>query len=326
MDIGVAGLKKTGSWIGGVILALIAVFLASAYFIGAYFVDYALKRGNDVDPMALPPACERIQDKGRLLPQWPEAPSEELEIAASDGRKIVATHLVPDNPGEKWAVLVHGYGRDQRYAGDYAEEYLAKGCHVLTPDLCASGKSEGQYITMGVKESEEIALWTQEISAKHPQAEIVLHGVSMGAAAVLMAAARADADNLYAVIEDCGYTSAYEMFSAQLGVIFGLPSFPIMNFVDVVSGMKTGARISEAAPIKVIGQIKVPILFIHGSEDRLVPPIMMEELYTVCKTRKEKLIVIGAGHGDAMKEDGKAYWDCIFAFLSKSEQLKLQKD
>lgn len=312
-------MKKSGKWIGIAVLAFMVGLMASAYFIGVYFVDYALKRGNDVDPMALPPACERIQDKGRKLPPWPEVPSEDWEITARDGRRIVATHLLPDSPGEKWAILVHGYGRDQRYAGDYADEYLAKGYHVLTPDLCASGKSEGQYITMGVKESEEVTFWTQEIVAKHPEAEIVLHGVSMGAATVLMTATREDSVNISAVIEDCGYTSAYDMFSEQLGVIFGLPSFPIMEFVDVVSGMKTGARISEAAPIKVMGQMKVPTLFIHGSDDKLVPPVMMEELYTACKSRKEKLIVSGAGHGDAMKEDGKAYWDCIFAFLSSAE-------
>lgn len=311
-------MKRYGRKIlGGAILVLLAGVVALAYFIGAYFVEYALKRGNDVDPMALPPACERIQDKDRLLPPWPEVPSEDWELTTSDGRKVVATHLLPDNPGEKWAVLVHGYGRDQRYAGDYAEKYLERGYHVLTPDLCASGKSEGQYITMGVKESEEVALWTQEIAAKHPEAEIVLHGVSMGAATVLMAAAREDTVNLSAVIEDCGYTSAYEMFSEQLGVIFGLPPFPIMDFVDVVSGLKTGARISEAAPIKVMGRIKVPVLFIHGSEDKLVPPIMMEELYAVCKARKEKFVVKGAGHGDAMKDDGETYWRNIFVFLSK---------
>lgn len=312
-------MKKAVKWTGVVALALLAGFLALAYFIGAYFVDYALKRGNEVDPMALPPACERIQNKGRKLPPWPEAPSEDWEIMANDGRKIVATHLLPDKSGEKWAILVHGYGRDQRYAGDYADEYLERGYHVLTPDLCASGKSEGQYITMGVRESEEIALWIQEIAAKYPESEIVLHGVSMGAATVLMTASREDAVNLSAVIEDCGYTSAYEMFSEQIGVIFGLPSFPIMEFVDVVSGIKTGARISEAAPIKVMEQVEVPTLFIHGSEDKLVPPGMMEELYNVCKARKEKLVVRGAGHGDAMKADGKAYWKCIFSFLSKAE-------
>lgn len=307
--------KKAEKMIGAV-LFLIAVALAVAYFIGAYFVDYALKRGNDTDPLAMPPACERIQDKSRTLPPWPEAPSENWEIVTSDGRKVVATHLVPDNPGEKWAVLVHGYGRDQRYTGDYAEEYLARGYQVLTPDLCASGKSGGKYITMGCKESEEVALWTQEIAERHPGAEIVLHGVSMGSATVLMAAARADAANIVAVVEDCGYSSAYEMFGAQLGVIFGLPSFPIMDFVDVVSGLKTGAKISEAAPIQAVKHIKVPVLFIHGDADKLIPISMMKELYENCPASKEILVMEGAGHGDAMKQDKEVYWGSIFNFLS----------
>lgn len=297
------------------LLGSIVVCLTIAYWIGAYFVDYALKRGNDNDPMALPAACERIQDKGRTIPAQPAMPSEDWEIAANDGRHLAGTHFLPERSGHHWAILVHGYGRDQRYAGDYATEYLARGFHVLTPDLCASGKSEGQFITMGVKESEEIVLWTQKVRNYDPDARIVLHGVSMGAATVLMSAAREDIIDVVAVIEDCGYTSAYEMFSDQLGVIFGLPPFPIMSFVDVVSGIKTGARLSEAAPITSMSRMKVPVLFIHGEEDRLVPPRMMDELHAVCPTMKEKLLIGGAGHGDAMQQDKEKYWDTIFGFL-----------
>ena len=301
------------------LLGSMVVCLAVAYWIGAYFVDYALKRGNDSDPMALPAACERIQDKGRTVPAQPAAPSEDWGLAAKDGRHLAGTHFLPEKSGHCWAILVHGYGRDQRYAGDYAAEYLARGYHVLTPDLCASGKSEGQFITMGVRESEEIALWTKKVRNYDPEARIVLHGVSMGAATVLMSAAREDTVNIVAVIEDCGYTSAYKMFSDQLGVIFGLPPFPIMSFVDVVSGIKTGARLSEAAPIDAMNRLKVPVLFIHGEKDRLVPIHMMEEMYTACPTMKAKLVVDGAGHGYAMKQDKKTYWDTIFGFLDVLE-------
>lgn len=208
-------------------------------------------------------------------------------------------------------ILAHCYGRDQRYAGDYAGEYLMQGYQVLTPNLCASGQSEGKYITMGVKEGEEIA-------TRHPGAEIVLHGVSMGVDTVLMTVAREDAINVTAVIEDCGYTSAYEMFSQQLGGIFGLPSFPIMEFVDIVSCLKTGARISEASPVEVVDKIKVPVLFIHGSEDKLVPQSMMEDLYKACSVKREKLIVEGAGHGCAMICDRGSYWKMIVGFLNQT--------
>ena len=100
-------------------------------------------------------------------------------------------------------------------------------------------------------------------------------------------------------------------------MIFGLPPFPIMSFVDVVSGIKTGARLSEAAPITSMSRMKVPVLFIHGEEDRLVPPRMMDELYAVCPTMKEKLLIGGAGHGYAMQQDKEKYWDTIFGFLDR---------
>ena len=83
------------------------------------------------------------------------------------------------------------------------------------------------------------------------------------------------------------YTSAYAMFSNRLGVIFGLPEFPIMTCVDAVSGLKTGAKVSEAAPLKAAPLIKVPVLFIHGAADTLVPPAMMEELFAACKVKRK---------------------------------------
>ena len=299
-----------------IFLSLAITILAVGYAIGAYFVDYALKRGNDTDPLAPPAACVSIHDKTREVPALPKAKSEPWHNVSADGRNLAATHFFPEKTGKRWAILVHGYGRDQRYGRDYAEAYLARGYQVLTPDLCASGATEGQYITMGVKESEEVARWAAQIKAYDPEAEIVLHGVSMGAATVLLAAAREDMPGLVAVIEDCGYTSAYEMFANQLGVIFGLPEFPIMPCVDVVSGFKTGAKVSAAAPLQVMPRIKVPVLFIHGDADTLVPPAMMEELFAACNAKKEKFVVVGAGHGDAMKEAGEEYWQRIFVFLA----------
>ena len=307
---------KNKRLIASIIVGLIAIIMVLGYAIGTYFVNFALKRGNDTDPLAPPAACLNIHDKNRTIPAQSKYKNEEWTATSSDGRHLAATHYIPDNPGSRWAILVHGYGRDQRYTGDYAEVYLEHGYQVLTPDLCASGKSEGQYITMGVKEGEEIAVWANKIKAQYPDAQIVLHGVSMGAATVLMAAARDDITGFAAVIEDCGYTRSYEMFSNQLGVIFDLPEYPIMPCVDVVSGLKTGVKVSDAAPIRVIDRIKAPVLFIHGADDKLIPPSMMDRLYDSCRSKKKKIIIEGAGHGDSMTTDSETYWKNIFDFLS----------
>ena len=232
-----------------------------------------------------------------------------------DGRNVVAVSYRPVQTGHRWVILAHGYGRDHRYVRDYAEVYLKQGYHVLSPDLCAAGESDGQYITMGGKESEEIAKWAAKVKESDENAEIVLHGISMGAATVMLAAGRYEMPGLAAVIEDCSYTSAYDMFTNQLDVIFGLPEFPIMTCVDIVSGIKTGVKVSDAAPIKAVPGIKVPIMFIHGTADKLVPPSMMDKLYNACPAPKSKFIVEEAGHGDAMTVAGKEYWEAVFSFL-----------
>lgn len=298
-----------------ILIVLMAIILVMGYVVGDYFVDYALKRGNATDPQAPPAACEDIHDKSVVIPATPLFSAEIWKMDSRDGRHLVATYYMPQKKGHQWAIIVHGYGRDQRYVRDYAKEYLDKGWNVVTPDLCASGQSEGQYITMGVKESEEVVNWAAKIKEYDPQAEIVLHGVSMGAATVLLAAGKYDVPGLTAVVEDCGYTSAYEMFANQLGVIFALPEFPIMSCVDVVSGIKTGVKVSEAAPLQIMENIKVPVMFIHGEADKLVPISMMDKLYHSCHTKKIKFVVKKAGHGDSMTEAGEKYWQTVFSFL-----------
>lgn len=299
-----------------ILAAALLLLAAAGYGIGAYFTDFALKRGYAEDPLAPPAACASIHDKTRDIPELPQAEQEQWACTSAEGLRLVASHFLPKAPGHRWAILIHGYGRDRRYANDYAEAYLQQGWQVLTPDLRASGESEGEYITMGARESAEIALWAQQIAKRDPEAQIVLHGVSMGAATAMLAAAREDCPNLIAVVEDCGYTSAYEMFSDQLGVLFGLPAFPIMDCVDTVSGWKTGARLTEAAPIDAIGRVRIPTLFIHGAADQLVPPSMMDRLFAASGAeQKQRLLVQEAGHGDSMKVAPENYWATIFGFL-----------
>ena len=297
------------------LLSILILLLIGGYAIGNYFVDYALGRGINGEP---PEACVSIHDSSRQVPAQPAAINEQWQIQSTDNLKLVATHFFPAETSHKWIILVHGYGRDQRYVWDYVDEYLKRGFNVLTPDMRAAGNSEGKYLTMSTLESADVALWTHEVVKHDSNAEIILHGISMGAATVLMTAARTDCANLKAVIEDCGYTSAYEMFSDQLGILFNLPAFPIMNCVDVVSKFKTDVYLSDAAPIEAVPNIKVPVLFIHGDADKLVSVEMMNRLFDASTTKhKDKLIVADAGHGDSMVTDTNAYFNKIFDFLNQ---------
>ena len=308
----IAALEHDENFFGGNVvkklLIVILLIICAGYGVGNYFVDYALKRGEDLSP---PPACASIADPNLKAPPAPNFPSEDWTLESFDGLKLQAKHFSPAEPSNRWAILVHGYGRDGTFAYDYAEEYLKRGWNVLIPDLRAAGKSEGQFITMGALDSRDVVDWAERLP---DDAQIIIHGVSMGAATTMLAAAR-QPKNLCAIVEDCGFTSAYEMFTAQVDKLFGLPEYPVMPLANIVCKLKTGVKISDAAPIDAIDKINVPVLFIHGDADKLIPIEMMERLYDACTAPKEKFIVAGAGHADAKSTNPAAYFDKVFAFL-----------
>lgn len=294
-----------------IFVAAIILIICAAYGVGNYFVEFALKRGEDLSP---PKATANIADPTLIAPPMPNFPAEDWTIESFDGIRLHAKKFSPPENSDRWAILVHGYGRDGRFAYDYADEYLKRGWNVVVPDLRAAGESDGEFITMGALESRDVFDLAGKISAENPDAKIILHGVSMGAATVMMAAAL-NPPAVVAVVEDCGYTSAYEMFAAQLQKIFGLPEFPAMYCADIVCKIKTGVKISDAAPINVVDKISAPILFIHGDADDLVPFEMLDRLFDACTAPKEKFVVQGAGHADAKKINPNAYFDKVFAFL-----------
>ena len=298
-----------------ILAAVIIILLGAGYFVGNYFVDFALKRGEDLSP---PKACASIADPNLKAPPAPNFPVEDWTLESFDGLKLHAKKFSPAENTNRWAILIHGYGRDGTFAYDYADEYLKRGWNVLVPDLRAAGQSEGEFITMGALESRDIFDWSKKISDANPDAKIILHGVSMGAATTLLAAAL-EPKNLVAVVEDCGYTSAYEMFTAQVKKLFSLPEYPVMPCANLVCKLKTGVKISDAAPINVVDKIKVPVLFIHGDADKLVPFEMMEKLFDSCISTKEKFIVHGAGHADCKSTNPTAYFDKVFAFLEVAQ-------
>ena len=179
------------------------------------------------------------------------------------------------------------------------------GYHVLTPDLRASGLSGGRYLTLGYRESEDIVLWARRIAQENPQAKIILHGVSMGAATVMMAAGREDLPpEVVAVVEDCGYTNADELIALQMENSFGLPSFPAMNLLNWRCEKMAGFSLKDASPIDAVRHARVPLLFIHGTKDTLVPPNMAEKLYAAANAPKKELLMIpGAVHAAASQAD-----------------------
>ena len=106
----------------------------------------------------------------------------------------------------------------------FGRPYYEHGYNVLLPDDRASGKSEGNHIGMSYLDKDDMKLWINWILNEDPDAKIIVHGVSMGGATSMMLS-EDNPEQVVCYIEDCGYTSVYDIFSSELDKRFGLPPF-----------------------------------------------------------------------------------------------------
>lgn len=171
---------------------------------------------------------------------------------------------------------------------------------------------------MGALEGKDVVSWAQAILAHDPEAKIVLHGVSMGAATVMLATAEELPDAVKAAVEDCGYTDALSIFAGKIKNIMGVPGFPVLNFMDWMSKKRTGVQVSAAAPLTAVTKTKIPMLFIHSRTDKMIPYAMMEQLYAASKAPvKEQLTIKEAGHAMSYLVAPEIYFKTVFAFSDR---------
>lgn len=253
------------------------------------------------------------------------AESRKISRISEDGYKLIAEEFPAENAdGEfshKWVLLLHGYTGWKEEMYPFGRWYHQQGFHILAPDLRCQGESQGDFIGMGWTDHFDCLLWIDYILSQDSEAQIVLHGQSMGAAAALMMSGDEELpDNVKAVVSDCAYTDAYSMFGEKIKEWFGLPAFPLVDSACMVLKLRGGYNLRDASALEAVKKSRVPTLFIHGDEDAMISVDMSKELYEAAACEKELLIVEGAGHGQSQDKDPDTYYRNIEVFLEKNLQ------
>lgn len=244
---------------------------------------------------------------------------EEIRITSHDGLQLEATYIPQAVPSNKVAILVHGYAGSRLDMLSYGRIYADKcGMNLLMPDNRGHGKSEGDYIGFGWHDRLDIIEWiTYIMNRVGPDAEIILHGVSMGGATVLMVSGEELPPQVKGIVSDCAYTSAKEQLAYQLKVMYKLPSFPLLYTTDLLARKRAGYSFQDASAIKQVQKAKVPILFIHGDADTFVPTEMVHKLFEACESKKELYIVPTAEHAQSILVDRVGYTNKVCSFLAQ---------
>ena len=237
-------------------------------------------------------------------------------ITTSDGTELFArVHYSNTN---KWALLIHSYRSSHSFMNPYAAEYQARGYNTVQPDNRAHGSSGGKWIGMGYLDQFDILCWIRYILEKDPDAEIVLHGVSMGASALMMLSGQEGLpENIKVIIADSGYTSASDYLTWKLKQRFHLPPFPVIPIANISFKIAAGYYMNDASAIEAIKKSSTPTLIIHGQVDQTVPVEDAYRLYEAAACMKDLYIAEGAGHGEAVFIDSETYWDKVWAFIGE---------
>ena len=169
---------------------------------------------------------------------------EDLFLKSKDNLKLHNYIIKNKNNSNKWVITVHGYTSQGTYMASYAKRFYDMGYNIIIPDLRGHGKSEGTYIGMGWHERFDIVDLTNYIANTYKDSQIVLFGISMGAATVMNASGEKLPKNVKAIIEDCGYTSTWNQFAYQLKALFKLPAFPMMHAASIICKFRSGYFIS----------------------------------------------------------------------------------
>lgn len=80
-----------------------------------------------------------------------------------------------------------------------------------------------------------------------------------------------------------------------------------MNINDVMCRKTAGYSFKEYSTLEAMKTNKIPVLFIHGSNDKFVPPYMSKQNFEAAVCEKQILIVENAGHGSSYFENKPLY-------------------
>lgn len=281
-----------------------------------YKLAFYSRPGHD-EPYKLPQGKQYQAGRERMLSLIRALDAERYEpvyITARDGTRLFARYYhVRD--GAPLQIEFHGY-RGSALRDFCGGDALARslGMNTLLVDERAHGGSSGHAITFGIRERYDVLAWCEYASERFGGAPIFLAGVSMGAATVLMASDLPLPRNVAGIFADCPYSSPEAIIRKVCTQDAHLPAAIAMPLVRLAAKCG-GFNLREASAVSSVSRTRIPVLIVHGGDDRFVPCSMSREIYASCSSPARLEIFEGAGHGLSYIVDEECYSLCAAQFV-----------
>ena len=308
--------KKTVIWSLAILATLAVTVIVTAHFMLVYSLQPD-NRGKDLQG-----SFDYMYEEYPFLRPWVDS----LETAGAlrdtfivnDGARLHAYYVAAPEATRATAVIVHGYTDNAIRMFMLAHLYNHElRYNVLLPDLHYSGLSDGDCFRMGWLDRLDVMRWMDVADSIFGGTQMVVHGISMGAATTMMVSGEEQRPFVRCFVEDCGYTSVWDEFEHELCGRFGLPAFPLLHVADWLCGVEHGWTFREASAVEQVKKCRLPMLFIHGAADDFVPTWMVYELFEAKPQPKEIWVVPGAAHAVSYRDNRDQYVWRVRNFVSR---------
>jgi uncharacterized protein len=216
-------------------------------------------------------------DRARVAPaQAGLANVEERQLRTPDGARIVAWYGKA-KPGQPTLLYFHGNGGGLADRAPRVERFMAEGWGVYMMAYRSYSGSSGSPSEAANVADARLAYGALALEGVDPKS-IILYGESLGSGVAARIATERPAAGL---ILDAPFTSVVTL-AAQI-----YPYLPVRLLLS-----------DRYETDKVIAQVKVPVLILHGEHDRVVPVAMGRVLAGMANEPKKLVTFPNGGHSD----------------------------
>ncbi|MEW6516123.1 MAG: CocE/NonD family hydrolase [candidate division FCPU426 bacterium] len=247
---------------------------------------------------------------------------ERVTLTTEDGLELTGW-FIPTTRTTAAVVIGHGYPFDK---GNIlpATAFLLRRFNCLYLDFRAFGESQGKFTTFGYDERKDVAAAMEYLKTR-PEVgtgRIGQYGFSLSASIFI----QANHPDAKALVADSPFVDFETMMHDGYRWARGPLKLPLIWLSKWYGRIFLKRRAEDASAINAVRDLRFPVLFIHGEQDRQIPPWHSRKLFEACPAAgKEIWLVPGADHGQAMVVQRTAYQERVTEFFHRYLEAEQEK-
>jgi hypothetical protein len=223
---------------------------------------------------------------------------EQVAVRQRNGETLRGWWIPAATSRECAIVYLHGNGGNVSANAEQAVRLAGLGCSVLLLDYRGYGESDGKFPSESSVYADAESMWSYAGERGFKPSQIVIYGHSLGGAmAIELARHHPDAKGL---IVESSLTSLRD-------VAHQTPAYRAFPIAWLAT--------QHFDSIHKVPDIHVPVLFIHGTADHIVPFFMSQRLFAAANQPKRLVLISGGHHEDCARVGGPLYLNAVSDFL-----------